>query len=180
LSFLNFEVPTPARGSVYVLGGPVEREERDVDGNAEERDGLPAGTRRNPGTLLETLARYERAHVEHNGELLRSCFHDDAVIESVASDGEPLGADATAELIRQALVDGVYSIREWQCEVHTPEIVLVTVCARHSFQPGGIADETVFRVVVGRDGLIWRARGYPTHEACVSAISLRPTPDDWV
>ena len=150
-----------------------------MDRNAEDLDGYPAGTDRPPGTLRETLARYEQAHVEHNGELLRSCFHDDALIESVASDGKPLGPDATAELIRAALVDGVYSIRKWQYEVHTPEIVLVTVGARHSFQPGGIADETVFRVVVGRDGLIWRARGYATHEAGLSAISRRPTPSDW-
>ena len=150
-----------------------------MDGITDDREGDPAGTDGNAGTLRATLARYEQAHVEHNGELLRSCFHDDAVIESVASDGMPLGPDATAELIRKALVDGVYSIRKWHYEVHTPEIVLVTVGARHSFQPGGIADETVFRVVVGRDGLIWRARGYATHEAGLSAISLRPTPDDW-
>jgi hypothetical protein len=150
-----------------------------VDGNAEGRDAGPAGTDRNAGTLRETLACYEQAHVEHNGELLRGCFHDDALIESVASNGEPLGPDASAELIREALVDGVYSIRKWHYEQHTPEIVLVTVGARHSFQPGGIADETVFRVVVGRDGLIWRARGYATHEAALSAISLRPTPNDW-
>ena len=150
-----------------------------MDGITDDREGDPAGTERSPGKLRATLARYERAHVEHNGELLRSCFHDDALIESVASDGAPLGPDETAELIRKALVDGVYSIRKWQYDEHTPEIVLVTVGARHRFQPGGIADETVFRVVVGRDGLIWRARGYSTHEAGLGAISLRPTPNDW-
>lgn len=150
-----------------------------MDENAEDRDGDPAGTDVSPGTLRATLARYERAHVEHNGELLRSCFHDDALIESVASDGRPLGPDETAELIRKALVDGVYSIRKWHYDELAPEIVLVTVRARHSFQPGGIADETVFRVVVGRDGLLWRARGYATHEAALSAISLRPSPSDW-
>ena len=146
----------------------------------QDRDGVaPAGAGGHSGALRETLARYERAHVECNSELLRSCFHDDALIESVASDGEPLGADETVDLVGKSLVDGVYSIREWHYEEHTPEILLVRVGARHSFPPSGIVDEAIFRVVVGRDGLMWRARGYATHEAALTAISLRPTPEQW-
>ena len=83
-------IAAAVRGSVCVLSGGQSsvRNETWME-HAEERDGYPGAARADSlGTLRETLARYEQAHVEHNGELLRSCFHDDALIESVASDGD--------------------------------------------------------------------------------------------
>src|SRR5262249_31142109 len=54
----------------------------------------------------------------------RRCFHDDAVIESVASSSRPLGADETAIALGEGVRDGVYMGHGWQYEELEPDVVL--------------------------------------------------------
>jgi len=113
--------------------------------------------------LMDTLRSFESAHERGSVEELRACFHDDAVIESVASDSHPLGPDATARALAEALEDGVYMIYGWQYEELEPEVVLAITRARHRAGGGVIRDETVYRVVSGRDGLMWRMKLFRSH-----------------
>jgi hypothetical protein len=126
-----------------------------------------------PG-LMETLKRFEEAHRHQSIEGMRACFHDDALIESVASFGQPLGADETAEALRVAFGDGVYEIGDWEYEEVRPDTVLSWTGARHRRRIGlGMTDEIVYRLTTARDGLMWRvklfgsrteARAYLQHE----------------
>jgi hypothetical protein len=108
--------------------------------------------------LLDTLRRFESALERGSVEEVRTCFHDDAVIESVASDSHPLGPDATARAVAEALADGVYMIYGWQYEELGPEIILSVSRARYRDGGRAVRDETVYRLVSGRDGLMWRVK----------------------
>src|SRR4051812_26358245 len=66
--------------------------------------------------LLESLLRFEKAPRRRSPEAMRACFHDDALVESVASRGEALGPDDTLEALARAFEDGVYSVRDWRYE----------------------------------------------------------------
>ena len=109
-------------------------------------------------SLMDTLERFEVAHRRQSTEDMRACFHDEAVIESVASYGQPLGADETIEALRAAFNDGVYSIGDWEYQQITPATILSWTGARHRRAGSGMSDETVCRVVIGRDGLMWRVK----------------------
>src|SRR3954471_13166864 len=76
------------------------------------------------GTLYETVLAFEAAHRRRSPDGMRACFHEDALIESIASEGEPLDADATAEALRVALADGVYEIGDWHYEEMAPDVIL--------------------------------------------------------
>jgi hypothetical protein len=121
---------------------------------------------------LDTLARFERAHRRRELEELRACFHDRALIESVASEGEPLGADETAEAIERAFGDGVYAIRDWTYEEVAPGVVLSATNARHQTPETSIRDEAVVRLIVGRDGLMWRVRLFCSREEALAYLAL--------
>lgn len=108
--------------------------------------------------LMATLRRFERAHRLRSASLMRSCFRDDALVESVASNGAILGPDETVEAIDRALRDGVYVIDDWRYQTVAPATVLSTTRARHRLPTGAMRDETVHRLISGREGLMWRVR----------------------
>src|SRR5579862_1439425 len=66
--------------------GEADAEHREPDTTTPPVPALPA-----PAALMETLRRFERAHSRQSIEDMRACFHDEALIESVASYGQPLG-----------------------------------------------------------------------------------------
>jgi hypothetical protein len=121
--------------------------------------------------LLETLLRFEAAHGRDLDEM-RACFAPDALIESVASDGQVLGVSETVEAIRLALLDGVYSIRHWKYEELSLDLVISITAARHLLPDGGMRDETVYRLISGRNGLIWRVKLFASREAAMAHFEL--------
>ena len=106
----------------------------------------------------ETLLRFELAHTRRSFEAMRACLHDDALIESVASDGLALGPDQTVEAIRRAFDDGVYEIGDWEYDEVEPDVVLLWTGARHRLPDRRMRDERVCRLAVGKDGLMWRVK----------------------
>lgn len=133
------------------------------DGSASEGERLEAGTE-----LMLTLGRFERAHRLRSATLMRTCFCDDALVESVASNGITLGPDETVEAIDEALRDGVYVIDDWRYEALARETVLSTTRARHRLPSGAMRDETVHRLISGRDGLMWRVRLFKGREQALA------------
>jgi hypothetical protein len=125
-----------------------------VAGGSEE----PIGAATAAPALMATLRRYEAAHERRALEDMRACFHDEALIESVASDACPLGPDESIDALGKALRDGVYMIYGWQYEELAPDVVLSITRARHRTNDRAIRDETVYRLVTSRDGLMWRVR----------------------
>jgi len=121
-------------------------------------------------SLMTTLRRFESAHGRGAVEQMRACFHDEAVIESVASDTRPLGPDETVKALAAALRDGVYRIYGWQYEELAPEVVLSTTRARHRTSDRAIRDETVYRLISGRDGLMWRVRIFRSRNAALEHL----------
>lgn len=107
---------------------------------------------------MATLLRFELAHRQRSVTRMRACFADAALVESVASDGRVLSADETVSAIEAAFSDGVYAIGDWQYEQLLPEVVLSWTGARHRVDERGMRDETVYRLVSGRDGLMWRVK----------------------
>ena len=120
--------------------------------------------------LMETLARFESAHGRRAIEEMRACFHDDAQIESVASNGRPLGADATASALRAAFADPAYSIRDWAYEELAPDIVLSSTSARHRAPDSWLRDGGVCRLIVGRDGLMWKVKLFNSREEALAYL----------
>jgi hypothetical protein len=114
--------------------------------------------------LLEAVLRFEQAHRRQSVADMRGCFHDEALIESVASNGRALGPDETAEALRLAFGDGVYSIRDWRYEEVTPQIVLSWTDARRLIADARMRDEVVCRLISGRDGLMWRVKLFRTRD----------------
>jgi hypothetical protein len=119
---------------------------------------------------METLRAFEAAHTRGSVEGMRSCFHDDAVIESVASDSRPLGPDETALALREALGDGVYMVYGWRYEELAPDVVLSITRARHRTEDRAVRDQTVYRLISGRDGLMWRVRLFKSRSSALAAF----------
>lgn len=121
-------------------------------------------------TLMSTLKRFESAHGRGSVEEMRACFHDEALIESVASAGHQLGPDETAEALQAALQDGLYLIADWRYEEISPGVVLSWTAARHRSARGGVSHETVYRLTVGRDGLMWRVSLFPSRAEALAEL----------
>jgi hypothetical protein len=126
--------------------------------------------------LMETLLRFEQAHRLHSAAEMRACFHDEALIESVASNGAALGADETVQALQQALDDGVYSIRDWRYEEIASQLVLSWTGARHLVAGQRMRDEVVCRLHSGRDGLMWRVKLFRSREEALEHLD-RHGPD---
>ena len=120
--------------------------------------------------LMEALLRFEHAHRRRSVPEMRACFHEEAMIESVASNGRALPADEQADALASALDDGVYSIRDWRYEEVTPQIVLSWTGARHLVTDAGMRDEIVCRLHVGRDGLMWRVKLFRTRDEALAHL----------
>jgi len=144
-----------ARGSWLAAEPTMGAEVEPIGAPKEGLDGIPSLTE---PRLLDALVRFERAHRRRSVKDMRACFHDEALIESVASNGQALGPDDTAEALDRALADGVYSIRDWQYEEISPEVVLSWTGARHLVGDARMRDEVVCRLHIGRNGLVWRVR----------------------
>jgi hypothetical protein len=119
---------------------------------------------------MAKLRNFGAAHARGSVEGMRACFHDEAVIESVASGARPLGPDETAEALAAALDDGVYLIYGWQYEELTPDVVLSTTRARHRTDDRGVRDTTVYRLVSSRDVLMWRVRLFRSRREALDAF----------
>ncbi len=135
--------------------------------NGEPRVGpLPAAP-----SLMETLRRFEQAHSRQSIEGMRACFHDEAIIESVASYAQTLGADETAEALRAAFTDGVYAIGDWEYEQVTADTVLSSTGARHRRRrQAGLTDETVCRLITGREGLMWKVKLFTSRASALAYL----------
>jgi hypothetical protein len=138
---------------------------------AGEEEPSSAATADPPRTLMTTLRRFEAAHERGSVEEMRGCFHDDAVIESVASSSRPLGPDETAFALAEALRDGVYMVYGWKYEELAPDVVLSITRARHRAGDRAVRDETVYRLVSGRDGLMWRVRLFRSRSSALAALA---------
>ncbi len=119
---------------------------------------------------MDTLLRFEAAHKRRSAADMRACFHDDALVESIASDGRALGPGETLEAIGAAFGDGVYEIGNWQYEEISPELVLCSTGARHRLPGSGMRDEIVCRLMSGRDGLIWRAKLFRSRDEALEYL----------
>jgi hypothetical protein len=120
--------------------------------------------------LMETLVRFEQAHRRRSVPDMRACFHDEALIESVASNGRATPPDEQADALASALDDGVYSIRDWRYEEVAPQVVLSWTGARHLLEDSGMRDEIVCRLHVGRDGLMWRVKLFRTRDEALAHL----------
>jgi hypothetical protein len=120
--------------------------------------------------LMETLLRFEQAHRRRSLQGMRACFHDEAMIESVASNGRALPPDEQAEALAEAFDDGVYSIRDWRYEEVAPQVVLSWTGARHIVSDARMRDEVVCRLHVGRSGLVWRVKLFRTREEALAHL----------
>jgi ketosteroid isomerase-like protein len=134
-------------------------------------ESAPAATAEASPTLMDTLRRFEAAHMRGSLEEMRACFHDDAVIESVASGSRALGPDETAFALGEALRDGVYMVYGWQYEELSPDVVLSITRARHRASGRAVRDETVYRLISGRDGLMWRVRLFRSRSSALAAFA---------
>jgi hypothetical protein len=111
--------------------------------------------------LVGVIEKLQRAHQDRAWRDMRECFHDEALIESVAA-GKALGPDETVAAIRSAFADGIYAMSDWTIEPlpDNPNIVIAWAGVRHRARDGTgrISDATVYWLVSGRDGLMWRVR----------------------
>ena len=119
---------------------------------------------------MDALLRFEHGHRRRSVTEMRACFHDEAMIESVASNGRALPPDEQIEALADAFDDGVYSIRDWRYEELAPEIVLSWTGARHLLTDAGMRDEVVCRLHVGRNGLMWRVKLFRTRDEALAHL----------
>ena len=109
-------------------------------------------------SLRASLRMFEEAHKHRSVVRLRAAFHDDALVESFASGGRALGADATVEAIRVALQDEFFELGDWSYEELAPSIALLVTGIRYHVTNTHIRHVTVYRLISGKDGLIWRGK----------------------
>jgi hypothetical protein len=156
------ETDVPMGEGAWMDSEPTATDDPNAIGiSAAELDEIPASAE---PRLLDALIRFEQAHRRQSVDDMRSCFHDEALVESVASNGRPVGRDETVEALAHAFADGVYSIRDWRYDELAPQIVLSWTSARHLIDGAGMRDETVCRLHVGRDGLMWRVKLFRSRE----------------
>src|SRR4051794_35553396 len=96
-------------------------------------------------SLLATMRRFELGHEQGSEQVMRSCFHDEAVMETVASGARPLGPDATAAVLATAMRrDPFYVLGRWELEPIAEDVVLSVVPVRQRSETGGISHWTVY------------------------------------
>jgi aminoglycoside phosphotransferase (APT) family kinase protein len=123
--------------------------------------------------LLELLARFEHAHKRRLWDEMRECFHDEARIESVAAGGV-LGPAETVDAVRAAFDEGIYSMSDWELEqLGDPDAALAWAGVRHrpAGSPARISDATIYWLVTGRDGLVWRVRIFRDRSSALSHLA---------
>jgi hypothetical protein len=118
--------------------------------------------------LQDALRAFEHAHRWRSVARLRSSFHDEALMESVSSDGLALTADETVEAIRVALADGAYDLGDWQYDYLSPTTVLAITSVRYRVSGAHVRHETVYRLISAKDGLIWRGKLFRSHSEAVA------------
>ena len=123
---------------------------------------------RHPPDLLASLRLFEEAHTKRTVEGLRAAFHDDASVETFASGGRPLGPDQTVEAIRAALEDEFFELGDWRHEPLAPTVALVVTTIRYHVTASHIRHTTVYRLISGKDGLIWRGKLFRAHADAVA------------
>jgi hypothetical protein len=103
---------------------------------------------------------------------VRSCFHPEGLIESVAS-GQVLGRDDTVAAMQSAVDDGVYSMSEWTIEqLDDADTVLAWGGVRYRTpdDPTRTSDGTIFWLTTGRASLVWRVRVFKSRDAALEHL----------
>ena len=109
--------------------------------------------------MLGTLQLWDAAKNTLCRDEMRACLDDGALVETVASDWCPVGADEAVEAIRKALeLDPFYLDGVWLYDELAPEVVWTSMPVRERAGYGRVRYESVHRLTSGRAGLIWRQR----------------------
>lgn len=110
-------------------------------------------------SLLGTLQLWDSAKDRARLDEMRACLHDEAVLETVASNGRALGPDRAVDTIRRALQhDRFYLEGPWVYDELESEIVLTGIPVRGRLPSGLLRRYRVHRLTSGSGGLIWRQR----------------------
>ena len=93
-------------------------------------------------SLLGTLQLWDGAKDELRPEEMRACLHDGAIVETVASQWRPVGADEAVEAIRTALRrDPFYLEGAWLYDELEPGVVLTEMPVRERSSSRGVIRE---------------------------------------
>jgi hypothetical protein len=122
-------------------------------------------------SLLGTLQLWDAAKTTLRLDEMRACLHDQAVMETVASEWRAVGADEAVDRIRAALLrDPLYLEGVWFYDEVAPEVVLTAMPVRERSAGGGVRQHGVYRLTSGSGGLIWRQRLFTSREQAVGCL----------
>jgi hypothetical protein len=123
--------------------------------------------------FVETVERIDRLRLVGPWPALRALFHDEALLESIASGGV-FGPDETVDAMRLAASDGVYAMGPWRIERLEADVLLLHSTMRHRAKlPTGksaMTDANYVWLMVGRDGLLWRMKIFHNRDAAIEHL----------
>ena len=108
--------------------------------------------------LLEALSD---AFTTGDWERLRSLYHDDARIVSVAAGEKILGPDELIEVLSALDENRSYSTDDTKTEAFDHNAVVVYGILRERDEVGTMFTESAW-VLTFSDGLVWRSKAYPS------------------
>ena len=142
-------------------------------------------TAAHPPTLRRSLQVFEDAHTSRSVVGLREAFHDDALVESFSSGGRAVGPDETVSAIEAALKDPFFELGDWSYEEIAPSVAILVTAIRYHVSEFHIRHVTVYRLISGKDGLIWRGKLLRSHAEAVThyhqhgpGLGMTPPTDD--
>jgi anti-anti-sigma factor len=107
-------------------------------------------------------ARMMDAFNRRDWELLQTLYHPEALLPTVAGNGQPLTPRQLLAVVKPTTVDGVYQYAIHRFLDLDPRVCVGSGRVRHRLTPNGLADHSQHWLYVFKDGLLWRSGLYTT------------------
>jgi len=107
-------------------------------------------------------ARMMDAFNRRDWELLQTLYHPEALLPTVAANGQPLTPRQLLAVVKPTTVDGVYQYTIDRFLDLDPRVCVGSGRVRHRLTPNGLADHSQHWLYVFNEGLLWRSGLYTT------------------
>jgi hypothetical protein len=124
--------------------------------------------------LEATARRFHERQLEDRPYRIAALIHEDAEMTLLANYLRTLrGRRAIMAALARGRDAEIYQAEVEQCELLTPDILLVRGQARYALEDSGVGVSRVWWLDEFREGLLWRVEAFRTEQAALDACASR-------